>query len=70
MKIPSQDILVKFHESPGHCTLAEIKEISQWMLNFQIHLLAYREVFGEPVGFSTHSILEKLSWYEEYHSKF
>jgi hypothetical protein len=68
MKIPPYEVLLKFDQSPGLCTYDEIMDVKEWVTEFNKHLCIYKDVFGEPAGLSVRSKLDKLDWYEDFHT--
>jgi hypothetical protein len=55
---------LKIAKSPGTCSAKEIKEAKNWLEDFREQLYIYREVFGEPLGYSVQSQIDNLCWYE------
>ena len=69
MNIPNKDLILKSREAPGLCSIDEIKEIHEWVKQFHEHLSAYRAVYGEPIGYSVYSLINKLEWYIKFHQE-
>lgn len=62
---PSKETMIKIANEPGLCNKSDIIEFNKWLMQFNIELKAYKEVFGDPVGSSVNSLLDKLKYYVE-----
>ena len=67
--IPDAALIMKSRQAPGLCSIDEIEEIHEWLKFFYEHLAAYRAVYGEPVGYSVNSAIDKMEWYIKFHQE-
>lgn len=65
MKMPNQEVLLKFGNSPGLCSVDEVDEVFNWLSEFNTHLIAYKAAFGEPAGHSVEVLIAKAKWYKQ-----
>lgn len=67
--IPDADLIMKSARAPGLCSIDEIEEVHEWLKVFYEHLAAYRAVYGEPVGYSVNSAIDKMECFIKFHQE-
>lgn len=63
------DLLEKFSLEPGLMTHSQILEVKKFLVQFNNDLKIYRKHYGDPIGFSVDSLMDKVEFYEQYHNK-
>lgn len=57
--------MIASHMSPGLLSKEDIKIVNDWLKEFNTQLIAYKQAFGEPAGYSVDAKIESLNWYEK-----
>lgn len=61
MKIPNKELLFKAANSPGLCTVKELTKVRDFLIKYDQATMAYKEVFGEPIGYAVTSALKRIT---------
>lgn len=61
------EAIKKFFRTPGKCSLEEVEQTEEFILNYKKYRNTYRQCVGStPHGLTLESLLDSINWYKNY----
>lgn len=60
--------LLEYARMPGYATKERTQDVMDFLVKFQEMLDIYRSAYGEPIGRSVESTIDRVDWYLTNHT--